>query len=76
MDVINSIPPEVLLQILTSCSNFPQMISLVSTCRNLYSLFVAHSGFLLWEIGQQTILNFDDALTAVRHLASTSTQKC
>ena len=68
MNSLLSGPPEVICRILESCDDFPQLFSFISASRGLHSVWMASRGTIIWEIGNRTIVAFDDALMAVSNL--------
>lgn len=66
MSAFDSAPVEVIVRILSSCDTFLQLLSLITTCKRLHSIWLSNSGPIIWDIGQRDILCFDDALMAVR----------
>ncbi|KAK6540658.1 hypothetical protein TWF694_008051 [Orbilia ellipsospora] len=61
-----SLPIEVQINILQSCDSYTQALSLVGTCRQLYSLWTTYSTSIVSYIGRNSIPAFDDALMTIR----------
>ncbi|RLL98701.1 hypothetical protein CFD26_107743 [Aspergillus turcosus] len=66
MQSINSVPCEVIGLVLANLESFSQLRDAILTCRLFYSAWKAHTGSILWHIGQLKIVGFTDALMAVR----------
>lgn len=58
-------PAEILSEIMQNVGNFKDITSLASSCKELNSVWIAHSGFIIWVIGRCEVLCFNDALMAV-----------
>ncbi|RHZ67979.1 uncharacterized protein CDV56_109652 [Aspergillus thermomutatus] len=66
MKSISSLPCEIIGLILASCESFAQLRDAILTCKLFYSAWKSHTGSILWQIGQFEIVEFTDALMAVR----------
>lgn len=62
--------PELLAQILENCESFPELFTLISVCKRLYSIWSLNTGSIIQAIGERSIAAFDDALMAVRVIFS------
>lgn len=58
--------PELLAQILENCESFPELFTLISVCKRLYSIWSLNTGSIIQAIGERSIAAFDDALMAIR----------
>ncbi len=66
MPGILTCPLEVTIRILASCDSFYQVVSLISTCRQLAAIWEANSSTLIpGLLLKSNIPAFDDALMAV-----------
>ncbi|KAF6843019.1 LysM domain-containing protein [Colletotrichum musicola] len=59
-----SCPAEVIVRILSHCHGFPDVLALVSTCKQLHSLWENAAPAVIRTVAQRGILAFDDALMA------------
>ncbi|KAK6348685.1 hypothetical protein TWF718_006472 [Orbilia javanica] len=64
--VLLTLPTEVLIRVIRSCSSFKQALSLVSACKHLRLVWETCSTSIVSYIGRAAIPAFDDALMAVR----------
>ncbi|KAF3914336.1 hypothetical protein AA313_de0205614 [Arthrobotrys entomopaga] len=60
------LPTEIHLAILGHCDAFTQALALATTCKQLWSTWNNHQKALLYPIGRNSVVAFDDALVAIR----------
>ena len=68
MNTLSCMPPEIVVRILQSCSDFCQLLALASTCKHIYSVWTQNSQAIITKalIATLNVQSFDDALLAVR----------
>ncbi|KAK6527445.1 hypothetical protein TWF694_004434 [Orbilia ellipsospora] len=60
------LPTEIHLTVLGHCESFTHALALATTCTQLWSTWNTHRKAVLYLIGRNSIVAFDDALVAVR----------
>jgi hypothetical protein len=76
MGQLDSSPTEVIVRILESCEDFSQVLSLITTCKHLHSIWLTNPGTIIWKVGKRNILCFDDALMAVSGVFASNDLAC
>ncbi|KAL4881883.1 hypothetical protein BJY04DRAFT_217948 [Aspergillus karnatakaensis] len=66
MSSFNSLPVEIIAQILRMTNSFAQLRATMLVCKRLYSVSLRHQRSIAWHVGQADIIGFSDALIAVR----------
>lgn len=62
---LTSHPTEVLLGIFQNCDDFRDVLALASTSAQLHSIWLREQNSIIWNVGHQNVICFDDALIAV-----------
>lgn len=65
MALFSTIPAEIVVRMMLGCDDFSQLFSFVSTCKDLYLVWMSNFESIIWDMGIRSFLCFDDALIAV-----------